>query len=285
MTMSTMHQEIAEVLRENQQEVTSLWFGQIMEKRKSAVTAMGDEEIKKFVRDTISILIKALPSGDDYQGDAYREAREIHEKLSKILAAHGVSPSETAALIFSKRDSILTILQNAYLQKEKLTEAISIINRLVEQAGLYTVETFVKSRESIIREQQNALLELSAPVVKVWDRILMMPLIGILDSARTQNVMESLLAGIEENQAKVAILDISGIPVVDSLVAKHLIRTVAAAKLMGAECIVTGIRSRIAQTMIQLGVDLSAVTTRNTLAEGLRVALDATGQRISAREG
>lgn len=281
----TIYQEIAETVRENQQDITSLWYRQIADKGKSIVAAMGEEETKRFARDGIDVLIKALPSGGDYRGDAYREARELHEKLCTTLAAKGVPPAEIATLVISKKDPIIAILQNAYGQKEKLIEAVHAVNRVVDQAGLYTFETFVASRESIIREQQQALLELSAPVVKVWDRILLMPLIGILDSARTQHIMESLLTGIEENQAKVAILDISGIPVVDSLVSKHLFRTVAAAKLMGAECIITGIRSRIAQTMIQLGVDLAGVTTRNTMAEGLRVALDLTGQRFVSREG
>ena len=132
----------------------------------------------------------------------------------------------------------------------------------------------------LLKEQQKAFMEVAVPVVKVWNRVLLVPLIGVFDSARAQLTMETLLTEIENTQAKVAILDVSGIPVVDSLVAKHLIRTVSAVKLMGAECIVTGIRSRISQTIVQLGIDLSGITTRTALAEGLKVALDMTEQKI-----
>ncbi|BCS52009.1 STAS domain-containing protein [Geobacter sp. SVR] len=284
MSRKTICQEIAAIIADNQQEIISSWYQLITDKGQIIVATMGEEEMKCFMRDGISAFAKALHAGEDFRGEAYRDARELHTRLSTILAAKGVSPAEVATLVFSKKDPINTVLQKAYPQKDKLLEAISLVNRVIDQAGLYTFETFTASREAIIKEQQKALLELSAPVVKVWERILMMPLIGIMDSARTQHIMESLLTGIEENQAKVAILDISGIPVVDSLVAKHLFRTVAAAKLMGAECIITGIRARIAQTMIQLGVDLAWVTTRNTMAEGLRVALDLTGQRFVSKE-
>lgn len=285
MSETSVYREVAGLLTEHQQEITALWYRQISGEARNIVEVMGEETTKKFVREGIAALAAALATGGEFRGEGYREVRELHARLSMTLAAKGVPPGEIATLVFSKKETIIPLLRQKCEQKELLFDAIALINRVVDQAGLYTFESFVTSREAIIREQQQSLLELSAPVVKVWDRILMMPLIGILDSARTQHIMESLLTGIEENQAKVAILDISGIPVVDSLVAKHLFRTVAAAKLMGTECVITGIRSRIAQTMIQLGVDMSGIVTRNTMAEGLRVALEVTGQRCVALEG
>ncbi len=142
----------------------------------------------------------------------------------------------------------------------------------------------ILAKENLMKAQQQALMEMSAPEVKVWDGILMMPLIGTIDSWRAQQIMETLLTAIEETQAKVAILDVSGIPVVDSLVARHLMRTVTAAKLMGSECIVTGIKSKISQTMVQLGVDFAGIITKSTLADGLKMALEATGQRTNSKK-
>lgn len=283
MAGKSIYEEMAEVIRKNQQEILKTWVGQIIVESKRLVDALGEEEIKKFAMDYLDLMVRAMPSGDNIEAEPYKRLREILEKISADSAVKGINPSETAAFIFSAKEPVFSAFQSAYQQREKFAEAWGALNKLIDKLGFYTFETYVKSKEGIIKEQQRALFEVSVPVVKVWEKVFMIPLVGILDSARTQLVMEALLTAIEENQAKVAILDISGIPVVDSLVAKHIIRTVSAVKLMGAECIITGIRSRIAQTMIQLGVDLGGIVTRTTLADGLKVALDLIGQKITGR--
>lgn len=278
-----MYQEVAAQLKENQHEILQLWVRQLLAGGRRLSVAVGEEELKRLASDLLAAFLKALPSGSDIAGEGYAEVRRFLEKMSADWAFKDVTPSETALFIFSMKDAYLTRLQNVYPDRGRLNEIVIEINRVLDRLGLFTFEAYGVKRESVIKEQQKALMELSVPIVKVWDNILMVPLIGVLDSARTQMVMETLLGAIEETQSKVAILDISGIPVVDSLVAKHLIRTVSAAKLMGAECIVTGIRSRISQTIIQLGIDLSGIVTRSTLADGLRIALDITGQTIARR--
>lgn len=283
METESIYKTIAEVMKNSQQEILKLWVEQIRAGGKRLVETVGEEDCKRFTRDFLDGLTKAMPSGDDIETETYSEVRAINEKLSSVTASKDITLSETATFVFSLKDAMLASFQNAFQQKERLNEVIGAVNRLVDKMGLFTFETFIKSRERIIKEQQKALIEVSVPVVKVWDKILMVPLVGMLDSARTQLVMETLLTAIEETQSKVAILDISGIPIVDTLVAKHLLRTVSAAKLMGAECIITGIKSRISQTMVQLGVDLTGVVTKTTLADGLRVALDLTGQKITAK--
>jgi rsbT co-antagonist protein RsbR len=274
--------EIAEELKKKQQDVLKLWIGQVMDRAKAVVEALGEEWVKKFCRDTIIALIQAMPSGEDIELAPYGPVRENHAALSAELAARGIAPADTARLVFSLKDAILSTIQGSF-QDKNLTEAITAVNRLVDSIGLFTFDTYVTAKELIIREQQQAILESSAPVVRVWDQILMVPLIGILDGERTQRVMEALLTAIEETQAKVAILDISGIPTFDSLVARHLVRTVSAARLMGTECLITGVSSRIAQTTVQLGIDLSNVITKTTMADGLKISLDLTGLKVVAK--
>lgn len=277
------YNEVATELKKYQTDILRMWVGQIFQGSKRLVSMAGEENLKRMASQLLDDTFKALPAGTDIQSPAYASVRQTVEKVTAELASKDVTPSETAMLIFSMKDAYLNTLQSSYRESVKLNQITIGMNRVLDGLAILTFDSFGRKRENVIKEQQKALLELSTPIVKVWDRILMVPLIGVLDSARTQMVMENLLGAIEETQSKVAILDISGIPIVDSLVAKHLIRTVSAAKLMGAQCIITGIRARISQTMIQLGVDLSDVITRSSLADGLRVALDITGLKIVTR--
>lgn len=282
MNEQAIYEEIAVELTIKQQVVLKLWIVQVLERVKSVAEAQGEEWIKRFCNNTLDALIKALPAGEDIELDAYALVRESYSTLCAELAAKGIPPSDTAKLGFSLKDAILSTLQGSF-QNKKLTKAVTALNRLVDSLGLFTFDTYVAAKERIIREQQKALLESSAPVVRVWDQILMVPLIGALDSERTERVMEALLTAIEETQAKVAILDISGIPTFDSLVARHLIRTVSAARLMGTECLITGVSARIAQTTVRLGIDLSNVITKTTLADGLKISLNLTGLKVVAK--
>ena len=207
--------------------------------------------------------------------------------LSRARAAQGFSPSETATFVFSLKQPLFDVLRQEHDgQAATLTDELWTASSALDRLGLYTTEVYQKGREEVILRQQEEMLELSTPVVKLWEGVLALPMIGTLDSARTQVVMESLLQRIVETGAEVAIIDITGVPTVDTLVAQHLLKTITAARLMGAECIISGIRPQIAATIVHLGVDLSAVITKATLADAFQVALSRLGltvQRAPAR--
>ena len=186
----------------------------------------------------------------------------------------GFSPTETATFVFSLKKPIFAALRRAFASDAvRLNEETWLASTVLDKLGMVTVEAYQRSREEVIVRQQQELLDLSTPVIKLWDGIVAVPLVGTLDSERTQVVMENLLQSIVEHEATVAIIDITGVPTVDTLVAQNLLKTMAAARLMGAECIISGIRPQIAQTIVHLGVDLGSVTTKATLADALRVAL------------
>ena len=220
-------------------------------------------------------------AGADIGGSVWGPLREMLAALSASRARQGFTPTETATFVFSFKQPLFAVLREAYKQDaEGLAREMWVATTLLDKLGLFTAETFQKSREGVIMRQQRDLLELSTPVVALWDGILALPLIGTLDSERTQVVMESLLERIVETGASIAIIDITGVPTVDTLVAQHLLKTVGAARLMGAECIISGIRPQIAQTIVHLGVDLGDVVTKATLASALVVALERLGASI-----
>ena len=201
--------------------------------------------------------------------------------LSRSRALAGFSPSETATFVFSLKQPLFTRMRTELKgNADALADEVWNVTVLLDKLGLYTTEMFQKSREDVIERQQRELLELSTPVVELWDDVLALPLVGTLDSNRTQIVMESLLQKIVQTSASIAIIDITGVPTVDTLVAQHLLKTVAAARLMGADCIISGIRPQIAQTIVHLGVELSNVTTKATLADAFMIALQRTGSAI-----
>lgn len=210
--------------------------------------------------------------------------RDVLVELSRDCAQAGLAPSETATLVFLLKQPLFERLRARAAESpggaDDLADALWAATTFVDELGLESFDAYLGSREDIIRRQQDELLELSTPVVKLWTGILAVPLIGTLDSARTQVVMESLLEKIIETDAPTAIIDITGVPTVDTLVAQHLLKTVAAARLMGADCIISGIRPQIAQTIVHLGLDLSDVTTKASLADALRVALDRSGYEV-----
>jgi rsbT co-antagonist protein RsbR len=204
--------------------------------------------------------------------------RELLSDVSRARTREGYGPAETATFVFSLKQPLFDRLrQEVGEDAEALASEIWVATLLLDQLGLYTMEVHQKAREEVINRQQQDMLELSTPVVRLWDGVLALPLIGTLDSARTQVVMESLLQRIVESGAALAIIDITGVPTVDTLVAQHLLKTVAAARLMGADCIISGIRPQIAQTIVHLGVALGDVTTKATLADALAVAFNRLG--------
>ncbi|MDB5778233.1 MAG: anti-anti-sigma factor [Massilia sp.] len=246
--------------------------------------AASEEQLKRHCSQFLALLAQATREGgtDDIDGRAWDEVRDLLTEISTARAKSGSTPSETATFIFSLKQSLFTTMRDAMAgEPEALAASLWSISTLLDMLGLFTIEVFQKSRDLIIVRQQQELLELSTPVVKLWQDILALPLIGTLDSARTQVVMESLLQKIVDTGAAIAIIDITGVPTVDTLVAQHLMKTIAAARLMGADCIISGIRPQIAQTIVHLGVNLEDVVTKATLADAFVVALARVGATIT----
>lgn len=236
---------------------------------------MSNDELREQSQELLDTFLKSVT--DKNLGDAnstdFEPVNELLAGISISRARQGFSPRETGVYIFSLKDALLKTLKSELKSDpEALVDATLKMNKLMDSFGVTTFETFIKGREEVILRQTDEIIEISTPVIKVWDGILALPIIGTLDSARTQVVMESLLMQIVETGSTVAILDISGVPTVDSLVAQHLIKTVAATRLMGADCIISGIRPEIAQTVVHLGIDLSTITTKATLASALKHA-------------
>jgi len=203
------------------------------------------------------------------------------DDVSASRALQGFSPSETATFIFSLKDSLFDALRATARNPQALADAVRETGGLLDRLALYSTEVFQTRREQVIIRQQQELLELSTPVVTLWDGVLALPIIGTLDSARTQVVMENLLQRVVDSGASIAIIDITGVPTVDTLTAQHLLKTVAAARLMGADCIISGIRPQIAQTIVHLGVDLGTVVTKATLADAFAIALRRLGLGVT----
>jgi rsbT co-antagonist protein RsbR len=258
----------------------------------AATTLRGDlmkeSELREQSRQFLNLLVRAAsqqPSLDNISAPSWEEAREFLSGISRSRAHQGFSPAETAIFIFSLKQPLFTLLRRELEgDPRKLADEMWVATALVDKLGLLTTEAYQKGREEVIVRQQQELLELSTPVVVLWEGVLALPLIGTLDSARTQVVMESLLQKIVETGASIAIIDITGVPTVDTLVAQHLLKTVSAARLMGADCIISGIRPQIAQTIVHLGVNLADVITKSTLADAFAVALRRAKMEITRAE-
>ncbi|HEX8850969.1 MAG TPA: STAS domain-containing protein [Gemmatimonadaceae bacterium] len=278
---------LAEILARNEQELLTDWLREQAASGGRTLRVLGESSAREQSRRLLSAIRGAVARGDvaSMDGDAWREVRDVLNEVSREGATSGLSPSETATFVLSvKRPLFAALRKAAGNDANALADETWTATLLVDQLALYTTEVFQKAREEIIQRQQSEMLELSTPVVKLWEGILALPLIGTLDSRRTQIVMESMLERIVETGAEIAIIDITGVPTVDTLVAQHLIKTVTAARLMGTECIISGIRPQIAQTIVHLGVDLSQVTTKASLADAFLVALARTGSRIEAAQ-
>jgi rsbT co-antagonist protein RsbR len=267
---------ISEILKKHKEKIISLWVNQVRGEGKKLVNILTEREIYKITEELLSGFISGIESGDSLNCPGYDALKYQLKAFIEEMTMKNLPPSETALLIFSMKDAIFPTFQSSF-EGEDLYKVLLLTNDIIDKLGLLSFDHYLQAKEKLITEQQNIMLELSVPVVTVWDKILLVPLIGMVDSRRTQLMMEKLLAAIENSQAKIAILDISGIPIVDTLVARHLIVTISAAKLMGSECIMTGISSKTAQTIVNLGVDLTGVVTRITIADGLKYAVEKTG--------
>ena len=269
------------VLKTYESELLEDWMREQMSTF-SRTSRIKEGDLRAQATEFLTLLQQATQSGNtsDIMSPTYGRVRDMLGDLSRSRGMQGFSPSETAMFVFSMKRPLFARIQKELGSKpDELASTTWAATELLDKLGLYTTEIYQKSRDQVITRQQEELLELSTPVVKLWDGILALPMIGTLDSARTQVVMESLLQRIVETGAEIAIIDITGVPTVDTLTAQHLIKTVTAARLMGADCIISGIRPQIAQTIVHLGVDLASVTTKATLADAFRRALEMTGQR------
>ena len=239
-------------------------------------------ELAEHSQRFMSLLRQSLESGNtDIQSPAWANVRQLLEELSFNRAQLGFSPSETATFVFSLKEPLFDAIMTEAKDPGVAAPALMATGALLDRLGLFTTEVFQRGREQVIVRQQQELMELSTPVVTLWDGVLALPIIGTLDSARTQVVMESLLQRVVESGAAIAIIDITGVPTVDTLTAQHLLKTVAAARLMGADCIISGIRPQIAQTIVHLGVDLGSVVTKATLADAFAIALHRLGLTVA----
>jgi rsbT co-antagonist protein RsbR len=233
------------------------------------------QQCRKFFMSFRTAFDEAGGSGPD--DPRWKELKELLAEVSKKRAMQGFTPTETATFVFSFKEPLFRRLRQVVSDPRLLAEQVWASSELLDALGLYTTEVFLGTREESIRRAQEDMLELSTPVVKLWEGILAVPLVGTLDSARTQVVMETLLGAIVDTNSKVAIIDITGVPTIDTMVAQHLLKAVTAARLMGADCIISGVRPQIAQTIVHLGINLLDVTAKATLSDAFNLALQRTG--------
>jgi rsbT co-antagonist protein RsbR len=265
---------LAQIVADNESTILSEWMGLLREGGSLQTGRLKEAELQTQARAFLEALRQGLLSDGESNSPApYESAKSLLSDLSRSRAIQGFSSTETATFALSLKQPLF----NASSRTQNIDAATLVqlswqISQVLDQLGLHTMEVYQKSREEVIVRQQREIAELSTPVVKLWDGILALPLIGTLDSQRTQVVMENLLQTIVDQGAEIAIIDITGVPTVDTLTAQHLLKTVAAARLMGADCIVSGIRPQIAQTMVHLGVELNVIS-KATLADAFAVAL------------
>lgn len=278
--------ELAEIISQNEEKLRSDWIRD-MGNAVQRADLIGKGELEEQCRALLSGIITGIRSSrpTDISSPGWNSARELLQDISVSRARQGFSPSDVATFVLSlKRPIFILVRRELAGNQDKLFDAIWTATELLDQLALTTTESFMAAREELISRQQQELLELSTPVVKLWEGILALPIIGTLDSARTQVVMENLLQAVVATNSKYAIIDITGVPTVDTLVAQHLLKTITAARLMGAECIISGVRPQIAQTIVHLGINLEDVITKAKLSDAFALALQKSGRKV-VRDG
>ena len=283
MTSAAAGQTLRAVLIESPGELLSEWLQAQLTASTLRTDLMKENELREQSRELLGLLQGAVRNGnlESIDGEEWTPLRDFLTRVSRSRVRQGFSASANATFVFSLKEPLFARLRTALgKDAERLGAEMWTTTTLLDRLGLYTLEEFLRTREELIQRQQREMMELSTPVVQLWDNILALPLIGTLDSERTQVVMESLLQKIVDTGAAIAIIDITGVPTVDTLVAQHLLKTVAAARLMGADCIISGIRPQIAQTIVHLGVNLSDVTTKASLADAFAIALKRTQAKL-----
>ena len=284
--MAKTERAVASVLKKHERDLLSDWVRELKAGASGADGRLSEKELHGQAENFLKLVRQAAAAGemDDVSGEPWKPVREFLEDITRSRVAQGFSSDQTATFIFSLKKPLFARLRADLAQDpEALADETWSATQLLDALGLHTVKAFQKTREDVIARQQEEMLELSTPVVKLWEGVLALPMIGTLDSARTQVVMESLLQRIVETGSEIAIIDITGVPTVDTLVAQHLLKTVTAIRLMGADCIISGVRPQIAQTIVHLGVDLQGVTTKATLADALSLALKRSGYVVTKK--
>jgi rsbT co-antagonist protein RsbR len=278
---------LADILRRHTDDVLAQWVRQQEQDLSLRNNLLKAGELEQQSRELLKAMLQAIETGgggDVTTSDAWAAVREIVGGIGRARARQGFTPTETATFIFSLKQPVFRTLQRE-ATADDIVDLLWKLTVILDALGLYATETYQRGREDVISRQQQELLELSTPVVELWHGVLALPLIGTLDSARTQVVMETLLQAIVDTGSSIAIIDITGVPVVDTLVAQHLLKTVAAARLMGADCIISGIRPQIAQTIVHLGVEINDVITKATLADAFAIALTRIGLAVGRKAG
>lgn len=281
--MAALQQRTTDLIRAHEEQVLASWITDLARVGQGQDARITVRELEVQVREFWRLFLAAMTASDasNLQGAQWQEIRHFLEDLSRDRVLRGFSSSETATFIFSLKRPLFELVQEGFANSPKdLGDQMWALSELLDLLGLHTVKAFQNTREDVIQRQQEEMLELSTPVVKLWDGVLALPMIGTLDSQRTQVVMESLLQRIVETGSEIAIIDITGVPTVDTLVAQHLLKTVTAIRLMGADAIISGVRPQIAQTIVHLGLDLQGIVTKANLADALGLALKRTGQTV-----
>ena len=274
---------VLEIIKKNRKDILNVWKNNLWKKLEYQRDLLSDNEIDKYTEDFLNLFNAAIKSGDfDFMSSEEWDAlKDMVTQLIHRWSSQGFTIRETASFVTTFKNALYNkIKENIEKNPDVILSVFSIFDRLFTDLAIFSVEAHVLSRDEIISRQQKEILELSTPVVTLWKGILAIPLIGTLDSERTQMVMEALLQKIVETGSDMAIIDITGVPAVDTEVAQHIIKTINAARLMGADCIISGIRPQIAQTMVALGVSFD-VTTKATLADAFSVALKRVGFQIT----
>jgi rsbT co-antagonist protein RsbR len=281
--MTQQIESVLGLLRQHEEQIIAGWLqeatatgGRVAENARRSMQGEASDVLR-----TVREGLEASGDPEAFQSQAWQPLRQTLETLSRSRAAQGQSAAETSTFVNAFKKPMFTALQRSVPNPADQVAAIWMLSLLVDQMAQWTVSTYQQSREDIIRRQQQDLLELSTPVIKLWEGVLAVPMIGTLDSSRTQMVMETLLQSIVDTGSTLAIIDITGVPTVDTLVAQHLLKTVAAIRLMGAECIISGIRPQIAQTIVHLGIDLQGIASKSSLADALAMALKQRGYVIT----
>jgi rsbT co-antagonist protein RsbR len=286
-TVNDQGSALPTLLNQRRETLLTEWQRRLMTSAALQSGKVKETELRENSARLLDAIQGAIKNGNlaDIATVEWTTVRQILEDLSRSWAVNGFTPTETATFVFSLKEPIFSLLRDALAKNPLgLADETWHASLLIDQLGLYSLEHFARTREEVIRRQQHELLELSTPVVELWHGVLALPLIGTLDSQRTQTVMESLLQAIVDTGAAIAIIDITGVPTVDTLVAQHLIKTVSAARLMGADCIISGIRPQIAQTIVHLGLELNVVS-KATMADAFKLALRRTGQSVHQSNG